>query len=688
MTRARPCRKAARTPLTQGNPPGPFLPSRPLRDAPDLATLPGAAKAVAMFRNLAEFEALTGADAPTKAERRLIRAMRAGEPCVLCDPDNPSLPSAATDSTSIRAPLLRLLITGGTPECGLHETGLRLVGGWIEGRLDLSYCAARGETLLNFCRFDETPSFYNAHLRQLDLEDSALPGLMAQGAKIDASLFLRRARSTGPVSVNSAAIGGHFSCTGAAFDGAGAAALNAQGVVTGQDLFLNKLTAKGSVDVRGARIGGQLACDGAMFDDAGGKALNAQGVEVGASLFLRNITAKGTVAVNSAKIGGQITCIGSRFDGAGEGAINAQGLRANQGLIFRELAARPLGLVDLSAAYARDLVDDSESWPEGPDNLILDGFTYDRIAGGNNTSLAARRRWLEAGSVWQGEFRPQPYSQLARVLRQMGHATEARKVLIAQAEAEARHGRQANRARRRFARQIRLLSRTITAERWEMVVQAAKALPASDADDATRVLDLFNLFHNPLAQPQGAPAPPTSADLALARQDFRNRMLGRAISCRLANLTNRIRSGFLSAVVGHGHAPHRALYVMALTVGIMALIYGSGWQAGVMVPNSDVILTSPDWRQAMAQDATAPTPGWTGTAPAQHYETFYSLAYAFDVFVPLVDIGQQAAWTESTVTWQGLTTRVLTMVLAVWGWIVTALAAAAITGLIQRNQPD
>jgi len=90
----------------------------------------------------------------------------------------------------------------------------------------------------------------------------------------------------------------------------------------------------------------------------------------------------------------------------------------------------------------------------------------------------------------------------------------------------------------------------------------------------------------------------------------------------------------------------------------------------------------------MAQGATAPTPGWTGTAPAQHYETFYSLAYAFDVFVPLVDIGQQAAWTESTVTWQGLTTRVLTMVLAVWGWIVTALAAAAITGLIQRNQPD
>jgi len=541
-----------------------------------------------------------------------------------------------------------------------------------KGTVDINSAKIGGQLSCNGARFDGAGG----------------KALNAQGMETGGSLVLSALIAIGTVAVNSAKIGGQLACAGAMFDGAGDKALNAQGVETGQNTFLSTLTATGTVDVAGAKIGGQLDCEGARFDGSGGVALSAQGVETEQDVFLRALTATGTVDLNGAKIGGQLACEDARFDGAGGMALNAQRMRVTEGLLFRDLAAPPQGLVSLPGAHVGDLVDDSESWPDDPDNLILDGFTYDRIAGGNNTGLATRRRWLEAGSVWQGEFRPQPYSQLARVLRQMGHATEARKVLIAQAEAEARHSRQANRARRRFARQIRLLSRTITAERWEKVVQAAKALPASDADDATRVLDLFNLFHTPLAQPQGASAPPTSADLALARQDFRNRMLGRAISCRLANLTNRIRNGFLSLVVGHGHAPHRALYVMALTVGIMALVYGSGWQAGVMVPNSDVILTSPDWRQAMAQGATAPTPGWTGTAPAQHYETFYSLAYAFDVFVPLVDIGQQAAWTESTVTWQGLTTRVLTMVLAVWGWIVTALAAAAITGLIQRNQPD
>jgi hypothetical protein len=90
------------------------------------------------FKSVAEFLALTGEDAPTTAEKKLIEATKAGLPCVLCDPDDPSCPTEATDATSIRASLVRLLITGSTKHCGLHARGVTLVGGWIEDTLDLA----------------------------------------------------------------------------------------------------------------------------------------------------------------------------------------------------------------------------------------------------------------------------------------------------------------------------------------------------------------------------------------------------------------------------------------------------------------------------------------------------------------------------------------------------------------------
>lgn len=393
-----------------------------------------------MFRNVAEFLALTGKDKPTTAEKRLIAATRAGEVCILCDPANPSRPEKASDETRIRAPLLRLLILGGTPDCGLHEKGVTLAGGWIEGELDLRYCTARGQTRLSYCFFTERPSFYNAHLRHLDLDDSAFPGLTAQGAKIDASLYLRRIRSNGIVYLNSTEIGGQVNCIGAHFDGLGDVALNGQGGRVGRDFFLREVSANGTIDLSGAQIGGQVSCKAAVFNGAGALALNAQGMEAGKDLFLSNVRATGSVDVNGARIGGQMDCEGATLDGAKTRvAINAQRLRVEQGLIFRRLATPPIGLISLSAAHASDLVDDPASWPQDANNLILDGFTYDRIDGDNNTSFAARRRWLETGSTLNGDFLPQPYTQLAKVLRQMGHAGEARKVLCEREHRLAQH---------------------------------------------------------------------------------------------------------------------------------------------------------------------------------------------------------------------------------------------------------
>ncbi|MCV2865601.1 hypothetical protein [Defluviimonas sp. WL0075] len=79
----------------------------------------------------------------------------------------------------------------------------------------------------------------------------------------------------------------------------------------------------------------------------------------------------------------------------------------------------------MESARVDDLVDDSESWPD-PGRLILDGFIYDKIAG--FTDVAKHLEWLSKGDHWEGEFLPQPYAQLAKVYREMGHERAARVV--------------------------------------------------------------------------------------------------------------------------------------------------------------------------------------------------------------------------------------------------------------------
>ncbi len=38
----------------------------------------------------------------------------------------------------------------------------------------------------------------------------------------------------------------------------------------------------------------------------------------------------------------------------------------------------------------------------GEQQLMLDGFSYDKLSGTAPTTLAARRDWLHAGSHWKG----------------------------------------------------------------------------------------------------------------------------------------------------------------------------------------------------------------------------------------------------------------------------------------------
>jgi hypothetical protein len=163
--------------------------------------------------------------------------------------------------------------------------------------------------------------------------------------------------------------------------------------------------------------------------------------------------------------------------------------------------------------------------------------------------------------------------------------------------------------------------------------------------------------------------------------------------------------------VGYGFKPWRSLYVGAGLIGIGWLVAASAWQEGSFAPNSDVIIDSPDW-QLLARDPAIENPAevWSSAVPdttapgmaelctadpppaacrqgqGMDYEAFHALAYAVDVVVPLVVLGQEATWAPSKDRgpW-GHALWWLRWVLTGAGWVVAAFGAAAVTGLIRRE---
>jgi hypothetical protein len=265
------------------------------------------------------------------------------------------------------------------------------------------------------------------------------------------------------------------------------------------------------------------------------------------------------------------------------------------------------GLVDLTTTHVGSLCDDLKSWPEGR-RVILDGFTYDRINGAP-TDSATRLQWLERGDRLGDNFFPQPYTQLAKVLRNMGHERGARDVLVAR-------------------------DRKIAAEEW------------------TRARPKYGWSGDPWT--------------------WLKAVLSRAVAC----------ASYL--LIDYGHRPLKALWSLLALWLIATTLAHFAWEAGDMVPNSDVILTSENW--AAVYEPDHPSVAWGKTPEGQSWETFNSLAWGMDLVVPILDLGQTQAWTPSTnLGFAGQFLWGAKSILTILGWIVLAFAAAGVTGVARRD---
>lgn len=260
--------------------------------------------------------------------------------------------------------------------------------------------------------------------------------LSADGAVVKGDvLLLSGFKAIGEVRLLGAQISGNLNCSGGQFEVKEGVALSADGAVVKGDVFFNNgFKAIGTVRLLGAQMGGDLDCSGGQFEVNEGIALAADRSVVKGDLYLTHgFNATGEVRLLGAQIGGDLNCSGGQFDAKKDDALNLQSVVVRGGWVFRGLN-RPVS-VNASHMQVEVLVDEINSWGEG---VVLDGLRYGTLGGGAPTQAKARLLWLckqlseHLGETEKGRtFRPQPWRQLQRVLREMGHVEDARQIGIA-----------------------------------------------------------------------------------------------------------------------------------------------------------------------------------------------------------------------------------------------------------------
>ena len=275
--------------------------------------------------------------------------------------------------------------------------------------------------------------------------------LSANGAKVEGSVFLCDGfRAEGEVNLVGATIGGNLDCRDAQFSNAKGSALVASDAHIEGGVFLRgRFNAEGEVTLAGTRIAGILDCSGGKFSNAEGLALTANGAKIEASVFLSDgFEAEGEVNLLGTRIGRNLDCGGAQFKAKGlalnaesstieatvflgkgftaQGAVNLAGATITT-LVVTNIFEAKRTIFNLELTQVKTFWDDEKSWPEAG-NLFLDGFRYERLYEKAPFQADSRKEWLSLQP--RDRFRPQPYEQLAAVLRQMGHERDARLVTI------------------------------------------------------------------------------------------------------------------------------------------------------------------------------------------------------------------------------------------------------------------
>ncbi|MBI1868150.1 MAG: hypothetical protein HYS06_07650 [Methylocystis sp.] len=539
---------------------------------------------------------------PTEAETKLAEAAGTGEGCVLGN----EVPEKATLENTIRAGFLRFLALGGDESTPVHETGVRLRYAFIKGALDLLGAKLPFDLTLQGCRFDSPIVLQGARGRTISLEGSHLVGFMGDRLRLDGGLFLLKVHAAGATRLAGARIKGDFTCSGGKFNSADGSALHFDGAEIGGAVFLNGgFHARGATRLAGARIAGDLTCNGGRFENAGDYALACDNAKIDGALFFCN-------------------------------EKNAKG---------ENFLAHAEGIVSFAHAEIGTLRDDPALWSEH--SLHLEGFRYQRITSMSPLDAKTRIKWLykQQKRFLEGEnFALQPWTHLAKVLREQGHFREAADVDI---------------AREDLLREVgRIAPRPSLRGWWKYLLTPVNERAERD------------------------PKFSTSAQAKL-----------------LLNLVPWVAHWFYGRFSGYGYKPECVVYIAFASWLGFAALYSCAASRGVFAPSSPPVFQNKDYEHCRPEAPATPANGkakignWTKCPglPGE-YTSFSALAYSADLILPVVSLSQAKDWTPITEgdPWLslGYWVRRATWFEEIFGWVAALTLAAIASGLVKRRDGE
>ena len=354
---------------------------------------------------------------------------------------------------------------GGTLECDSASfksaaSGYRVLlfdHARIQGGVRMRRLEAIGQVRFTSAETGGDLRLEGAKLRCLD-ENGSNPhwdmggqALFFSRAKIEGSVYLSRGfGAKGGVRFRSAQIGGTL-----VFDGADLKSSNPNdpevlffnGSTIGGNVTFNKdedgnrFVAVGEVRFALVQVNGNVNCNDASFSVSEGAALVVAAAKIGGHVYLKNdFCSRGAVNFDHASIDGNVECYGGTFNAIGHetDALSFRGAAIMSALRFcREDKKSTInGVLDLRDADVASLVDRENCWPKESGNLKLDGFTYGRFGEAALHEAPKRQSWLERQPQedLRKNFKPQPFEQLTKVLKEAGHGKEARKIAIREQE--------------------------------------------------------------------------------------------------------------------------------------------------------------------------------------------------------------------------------------------------------------
>jgi hypothetical protein len=345
----------------------------------------------------------------------------------------------------IRAQVLAALLVADRPADTGRSTRLAVVGARIAGALNLRDAKVTAALGLTECLFEEEVAVAGAAMGHIDLSGSILPGLQARQVKVDGDLWMADCRLAGAVQLEGAQVAGVFCLDRADLSTPGATALHAARLRVDHGIRADRLCARGQVRLTSARITGSLELVNAQIAHPGGEALDLRRIVVTDDLTcIDGCRVEGRVTMGQAHVEGDLNLAGVQLVGHDGIALAADGLTVDNSLrLGAEFAAsgdlvlagarlgtleiRPTqpmrAALDLRHARIGLLRDDPTNWPR---STRLDGLTYESL----NPLLSAKDRLIWLRTQNDG-YLPQPYEQLAKAYRGLGHDHDARHVLLA-----------------------------------------------------------------------------------------------------------------------------------------------------------------------------------------------------------------------------------------------------------------